>query len=246
MSSKSGSTVPEGQYPSFAAVTPNNHAAWIIIATALSLVCGLFFCGLRVLARSAISDDFGSDDYMLYAATVLATTQSSIILGACSKGLGKAVDLVPLEAQNEVQKMYYTSNLFFIMAIGLSKISVVRLLHRISRIKQHRLVFNIAVGLIAVWTIASLLAIALQCDLQHPWTSVEEECPGIVSPAQYCDTRRLKSLTEFQLRRWQSICALDIASEVAIVGLVVFLVYSLQTPMSRKAKVVGIFSFRLL
>ena len=181
MSSMSGPRVPEGQYPPFAVVAPNDHAAWIIIATAHGLVCSLFFGGLRVLVRSTISDRNSLDDYLLYIATILATIQSSIIFGACSKGLGKAVDLVSPEGQNEVQSMYYASNLFFIMAIGLSKISIVHLLHRISPIKQHKLVFNIGMGLIAAWTIGSVLAIALQCNLQHPWTIIEEKCPGIVT-----------------------------------------------------------------
>jgi hypothetical protein len=246
MSSISSPTIPEGQYPPFAVVTPNDHAAWILVATALGLPCFLFFGGVRVIVRYTINHGFGMDDYMLYAATVLAIIQSSIILGACSQGLGKAVDLVSPEAQDKVQKMYYTSNLFFIMAIGLSKISVVCFLYRISRVKQHRLVFNIANGLIAAWTMGSLLAIALQCNLRHPWISVDEECSGIVSSAPGNDIQRLKILTEFQLRRWQIICALDIVSEVVIVGLVVLLVHTLQTPMSSKVTVVGIFSFRLL
>lgn len=183
---------------------------------------------------------------MLYVATVFATIQSSIILAACSKGLGKAVHLVSPEAQDEVQKMYYTSNLFFLMAIGFSKISVVCFLHRLSQILKHRLVFNIAMGLIVAWTVGSMLAIALQCDLRHPWISIDEECPGIVCLAPDNDIRRLRILTEYQRRRWEIIGSLDIASEVAIVGLVVFLVSGLRTAMSSKATVVAIFSARLL
>jgi hypothetical protein len=53
------------------------------------------------------------------------------------------------------------------------------------------------------------------------------------------------STDKFQLRRWQAVCGLDIATEAAIVGLVVFLVSSLQTPLSSKITVVSIFSFRL-
>lgn len=246
MSSEYSPVVPEGQSPPFAVVTPNDHAAWILIATALGLACFLFFGGIRTLVRGTISHGFGVDDYVLYAATALAVIQSSIILGACSKGLGKAVDLVSPEAQDEVQKMYYTSNLFFIVAVGLSKVSVVSFLRRISRMKEHRLVFSISMGFIAAWTFGSLLGIALQCNMRHPWISIDEECPGIVSSVPDDDIWRLHILTEFQLRRWQIISALDIVLEVAIVGLVVFLVSTLQTSMSSKVTVVGIFSFRLL
>lgn len=191
MSSNSGLSVPEGQYPPFTTVTPNDHTAWILIPTAVGLTWFLFFGCLRVLVRLTFSYGFGLDDYTLHAATVLATIQSSIILGACSKGLGKAVDLVSPGAQDKVQMMYYTSNLFFILATGVSKISVVCFLHRISQINKHRLVFNIAIGLVGAWTIGSLLATALQCNLRHPWISVDEECPDIVSLTADNDLRRL-------------------------------------------------------
>jgi hypothetical protein len=49
-----------------------------------------------------------------------------------------------------------------------------------------------------------------------------------------------------QALRWQVINALDIATEIAIIGLVVYLVFALQTPYSSKLMVVFIFSYRLL
>lgn len=181
MSAQTGPIVPEGHSPPFATVTPDDHSAWILIATALGMACYLFFGGIRILVRVTISHGFALDDYVLCAATILAIIQSSLVLGACSKGLGKSLDLVSQEAQQEVQKIYYTSNLFYILIIGLSKISVICFLSRISRMKQHRIVFNVAMGLIAAWIFGSLLAVALQCNLQIPWIIVGEDCSGTVS-----------------------------------------------------------------
>lgn len=181
MTTRSGPTVPEGQYPPFAALTPDNHAAWVLISTAFGLASFLVFGGIRILVRSIIRHGFGTDDYLLCAATVLAVIQSSLILRACSKGLGMAIDRVSPEAQQDVQKIYYTSNLFFVVVIGLSKISVVCFLHRISRLKQHKVVFNLGMGLIAAWMVGSLLVLAIQCNPGQPWISIGEECRGIVS-----------------------------------------------------------------
>lgn len=181
MSTQTGLIVPEGYSPPFATITPDDHTAWILIATALSLACYLFFGGIRVLVRVTISHGFDVDDYVLCAATVFAIIQSSLVLGACSKGLGKSVDLVSPEAQESVQKLYYTSNLFFFLVIGIAKISVICFLSRISRMRQHRLVFNIAMGLIAAWTFGSLLAMALQCNLGNSWIIVGQDCSGTVS-----------------------------------------------------------------
>lgn len=183
MSSQTG-LVPVGQYPPFAVVTPNDHTAWILIVTALGIAFFVFFGCIRALVRFSFGHGFGLDDYILYSATALAVVQSSIVLGACSKGLGKALHLVSPEAQVEVQKMYYASNLFLILAIGLSKISVISFLRRISRTNtKHKIAFNAAIALTAAWTLGSLLILALQCNLGHPWITVNQQCPGIVSSA---------------------------------------------------------------
>lgn len=197
MSSTYGPVVPPGQSPPFAIVTPTDHAVWILISTTLGLACFLFFGAIRGLVRWTTGHGFGVDDHMLYAATTLAVIQSGIVLGACSKGLGKGLDLVSPDAQDQVQKMYYTSNLFFIMAIGLSKISVMCFLRRISRVRQHRIVFNSAIGFVGIWVFASVLALALQCDLGHPWISVGEKCTGMVSTFPNYTAKILQMLIDF-------------------------------------------------
>jgi hypothetical protein len=185
MSLQSSFEIPPGQSPPFAIVTPDDHEAWILISTALGLACFLFFAGIRIVVRTTISHGLGPDDYLFYSAIVLAIIQSSIILAACSKGLGKTLDLVPSKSAREsVQRMTYTSDLFFVLIIGLCKISVVSFLHRISRMKQHRLVFNITMGIFATWTVGAFLTMALQCNLSHPWFSIGEKCPGVVSRSQ--------------------------------------------------------------
>lgn len=182
MSSQTGLVVPPGYSAPFATITPDDHEAWILIAAALGLACYLFFGCIRIVVRITISHGFALDDYVLGAATLLAVIQSSLVLGGCSKGLGKSSDILSAGAQDEVQKIYYTANLFYILIIGLSKISVICFLSRISRMKQHRIVFNIAMGLITAWMVASFFAMALQCNLKNPWIIVSDEgCSGTVS-----------------------------------------------------------------
>lgn len=172
--------VPAGFDPPLARITTNDHTAWIYIAAILGLCCSLFFGAIRVLVRSMIAGGFGMDDYICYSAMGISIIQTGIILGACSKGLGKTFEFVASDAQAEVQRMYYTSNLFFLAAIGLAKISVIAFLHRISRMKSHRIVFNVATALVASWTVGSIIAIAIQCELPTPWISAGAQCTGIV------------------------------------------------------------------
>ena len=77
-------------------------------------------------------------------------------------------------------KLYYTSNLFFILALGLSKLSVVLFLLGLSPARHHRRVTLAVAAFVGAWTFASLLAVALQCNLASPWILVGETCSGTV------------------------------------------------------------------
>ncbi|EXJ56542.1 hypothetical protein A1O7_06886 [Cladophialophora yegresii CBS 114405] len=222
----SGLVLPPGYSPPFYEVTDTDHTAWIIIATALCLCWLLLFAAIRVFIRCTITPGYGLDDVSVGIATVLAVIQSSLVLGACSDGLGRSVELISPEMLVEVQKSYYTSNIFFTLALGLSKMSVVFFLNRLTVVKTQKMVFHALTAFIATWTVGSTFAVALQCDLPHPWIIVDEKCPGA-------------------FLRWKVIGALDIISELAIVLMAIYLVWGLFTTFSKKAIVVGAFAFRL-
>lgn len=127
--------VPEGQSPPFAVVTPTDHSAWIIIATALGFSCVLLFSFIRLGVRLTIAPPFGLDDVFLGAATVslpsirympwifsddiffwsrlvtdqhaqvVSFAQTSTVLYAVSLGLGKSIELVKPERLVQVQKV---------------------------------------------------------------------------------------------------------------------------------------------
>ena len=76
--------MPPGQHPPFAVVPPEDHDAYILIATAIGLACVLLFLGIRVFVRQTVSLGFGLDDTFLGAATLLAIIQSTLLFIACS------------------------------------------------------------------------------------------------------------------------------------------------------------------
>lgn len=77
--------------------------------------------------------------------------------------------------------MWYTSLLLFIISLGLSKTSVVVLLASLTPDQKHKKIFHSVIGLVAIWTIASLFAVALQCNLSHPWKTIGQRCDNVVS-----------------------------------------------------------------
>ena len=121
------------------------------------------------------------------------------------------------------------------------------LLLRLSQAKHHRRLFNAAAAFVGAWTVASIFTVALQCNLVKPWIIVGEHCPGSV---KYSTIRKLfgdklADILILQFLRWQVISAFDIAIEMALFGLTVYLVWGLKTSIENKAVVVGAFAFRL-
>jgi len=215
-----------GYYAPYATVTDTDHSAWIIIAAALGLTLILFFSVLRIAIAVTIRNALGFDDAFLAAAAFCAAIQSSIILGACAAGLGKSVEILSAYDLLRVEKMYYASNLFFVMAIGFSKISVAFLLLRMTPKRGHMVASQVIAGLVGVWTFASTIAVALQCKLSHPWIMNGENCPGVGL-------------------RWEIVSSIDIISELLLVGMTIYLVWGLQTSFENKATVVVAFGMRL-
>jgi hypothetical protein len=62
--------IPSGYYPPFAVVTETDHAAWIIIATALGLSWILVFSAIKIFIRWEISPAVGLDEAFLAGSTV--------------------------------------------------------------------------------------------------------------------------------------------------------------------------------
>lgn len=227
-----------GHFPPFAAVTSTDHAAWILVATILGLVCVLVFGALRILVRVR---SFGLDDYVLTLAIGLAIVQSSLVLGACARGFGKAFHLISEDGQAKVQQLFYSSNIFATIILGLSKLSVPIMLLKLSPIHHHKTIFYISIGGVILLTIGSAFIIALQCDLAKPWLSAGRMCPERVSDSLIFR----QMLKERQYLQWRVILALDIASEVWMMSLPIYVVWGLQTTLQRKRVVVGAFAIRI-
>jgi hypothetical protein len=74
--------------------------------------------------------------------------------------------------------------MLYIVAVWLSKASTACLLLRLSPKRHHILASKIDTAIVAVTAVASVLTVALRCNLSHPWlniTSHHGQCAGLVS-----------------------------------------------------------------
>lgn len=97
--------VPEGYYPPFAVISDEDQGGWIIIATAIGMAMALLSTAIRIYVKIISRQQGGLDDVLLATGTVFAFIQQSVVLGGCSKGLGRAVSLLSASELRSVEKV---------------------------------------------------------------------------------------------------------------------------------------------
>ena len=81
-------------------------------------------------------------------------------------------------------KVYYASELLYISSLCFSKLSIVVLFYNIVVLRTHRM-FALSFGVcIFMWSLASLAAVALQCNLPRPWEMMTLRCFNTVGSGQ--------------------------------------------------------------
>jgi hypothetical protein len=103
-----------------------------------------------------------------------------------SEGLGVS-GVLSLERATTLMQGYYASGFLYISAICFSKLSLLILFYTVVAVHRMHRRLMVAFGtFVVVWSIASLLVIAFQCELPRPWDMITLRCLNMVSMAHRC------------------------------------------------------------
>lgn len=75
----------------------------------------------------------------------------------------------------------YASDILYLLALFLSKASVVLLIIRLTPKKPQIRLLQGLLAFSTLWVVISIFVVALRCDLAHPWIQYNVKCPGLVS-----------------------------------------------------------------
>ncbi|PYH34491.1 uncharacterized protein BO87DRAFT_48689 [Aspergillus neoniger CBS 115656] len=222
----SGPFVPPGQSPPFQVVDDLHHGAWIIITGALGLVVSLVSFFIKLYVRLALHPPFAFDDYLLLGATIVATVQAALLFNAVSHGFGTSIHLLEQDQVDQIQTLITVSDILYLITVYISKCCVCGIYLRLTPQKWHNRASIATLALCTAWVIPAVFIIAVNCELNRPWKGSGGQCVNLS-------------------KRWQFIVALDIATELIIFGLAVFLLWGLFMPLKRKLTIGFAFMFRL-
>nr|POE89964.1 hypothetical protein CFP56_20433 [Quercus suber] len=225
--STGASSLPPGSHAPLLQSDADHHGSWVAICTAFGVLIIILTLMVRAYIRVKASPPFSYDDWTLTASTVMAIVQSGVVFAQIHEGFGRSIDLIPASNLVQIQKLGYTADILYTVALYLSKCCVVLLFKRISSSRLHTLTAWVVFAICSVLGCASVLLVALRCDLSQPWIRYNTNKCGRFSA------------------QWITEVSFDILTEILLFGMALHLVWGLQVKVSRKFRIVWAFSLRL-
>ncbi|EMC93284.1 hypothetical protein BAUCODRAFT_150636 [Baudoinia panamericana UAMH 10762] len=198
------------------------------LTISLCLIYTVCIALVRIVIRKG---SFGSDDFVIAAATVLTLCNAAASYVALSKGLGLPWRTILNEGTiSSLSEASIAGLVTFMMALYVSKCAMLFFLSRITKTPQQIRLFFICNIFTAVIGVISVLTAVAGCPTAsgYYWAfhANRHSCPS-------------------QNIRWQTITGLDIITEVLLLALPVYLVWGLQMSMRKKAIILIAFYLRL-
>ena len=191
----------------FSQVTATDRAGVVWVAAILSLMFTVITLGTRFQIKWR---SLGLDDWLLAASNTVALGQYITIYSGLSNGVGVSSTLLEEQHAKSLGRTVLASEILYLIALGLCKMSVVFFTKRLFT-RDHKRAWvacNVALALSALWTIGSVLAVSIGCDGSRAIYGAER-CSGEVclSGAQTCSSRMLTSfiastMDNHQHSRW--------------------------------------------
>ncbi|EXJ91508.1 hypothetical protein A1O3_00056 [Capronia epimyces CBS 606.96] len=208
-------------------LTKENHGPWVVVCAYIFILLTLMTIFIKLFTRFRSTNHLTANDCFILTAEFLGFAQTITITIAVHFGLGQRRKALSDSKFESFEKTMYASNILLILVLAAAKASVTHLIITIN--PTHRLLLSCygILGFVSLWALASVLALAFQCSLPHPWDFEDNRC-----------------VDQFALNA--GIHAVNILSDVLIV-LVPFTMM-LKVPVSRNKRfiVTGSFALRLV
>ncbi|KAJ5083380.1 hypothetical protein N7456_012807 [Penicillium angulare] len=202
-----------------------DHADEIAIATLYLLVMMIMAVWIRLAFRYYMLRSLQWDDGMVSIALILGISQSAVVFTGTQNGLGKLQSEMSAAHFTTVEKDLYSSDLLYILSLSLAKVSVLQFLEKLCVNKLHKTICRWSSILVAVWTVPVFFTLAFKCGASSPWDTENRHCINVF---------------DF----WAAISPVDIATELVICILPIYIVKPVQVSFSKKVTVIVAFVFR--
>ncbi|KAK5166213.1 uncharacterized protein LTR77_008474 [Saxophila tyrrhenica] len=216
-----------GQSPPLAVITPDDQRGVIFVTGGLALAATMVCLVVRAYVRMGSGQAFGSDDYAIALSFLFMIAQTIALFISAGDGLGVTSSLIGHAEGVSMQKAILAADIFYLFALWSTRCASALFFQRMSRVTRHEMFWKVMLGAIPVLGLASVLTVALRCELSHAWLFIDQHCTGLFD-------------------RWVAATVIDVVFEVALFTQPLFMVAKLQMATKLKIKVISSFGGRLV
>ncbi|KAL4996449.1 hypothetical protein BDV10DRAFT_172153 [Aspergillus recurvatus] len=211
----STSTFPPGVRAPLTVDNENDHSGLVVVLTSFYIVLTLASVLARAFAlhRKRIVQ---VDDYVFAGLVAIALTQASVVLSQVHYGWGTRTGPNSAASQARMLKAGYAADILSIVALGFSKISTCLFYEALFSQLPRRIIRSILAATI-IWTVVAVFLVTIRCR-DEPWYDISARCGGLFA-------------------HWQATTALDVVTEVLLVGYSAWAVSTVQIPSRKKLMV---------
>lgn len=119
---------------------------------------------------------FGVDDYLLTGALVFCAAQSLATILRAADGFGKPFDTLSVEKVNKITEAAMAANVLYVVSLALSKLSLLRLLVKITPNSRHNQVMNGISLFVILFTFISIFVVSFSCSVPKTWDYASGRC----------------------------------------------------------------------
>jgi hypothetical protein len=162
----------------FAQITSTDRAGVVWVASILSLLYSLSTLVARFFVKY---HTLGYDDWLILAATVVAFGQYIAVFVSLTQGLGISSLIQAKDVAQNLGSGVLANEILFILAIALTKLSVVFFVKRLltQELRKAWWAAHVVLGLTVAWAIASVLLVSVGCSPQNA-VYEPQTCTGMV------------------------------------------------------------------
>jgi hypothetical protein len=183
------------------------------------------------------------DDVIIVAASLCGLGVIVLVSTAVDSGLGKRACLLISANVESVQINVFIATMLFVLALSISKCSILLFLHEVAGNSMQKLGVMITGIVILMWTLAAIAGIVFECAMPRPWDIWSGKCIPLVSSSN--PEHIVKCLTVAEVPFWIAVTAVDIVVDMTLVILSVRIVWA-RLVNSQKITATLVFSLRLL
>jgi hypothetical protein len=183
------------------------------------------------------------DDVIIVAASLCGLGVIVLVSTAVDSGLGKRACLLISANVESVQINVFIATMLFVLALSISKCSILLFLHEVAGNSLQKLGVMITGIVILMWTLAAIAGIVFECAMPRPWDIWSGKCIPLVSSSN--PEHIVKCLTVAEVPFWIAVTAVDIVVDMTLVILSVRIVWA-RLVNSQKITATLVFSLRLL